>query len=371
MFWTIAFSLYCVWMLAMVVGWHKTRQQFPGAKSSSLPCSVTVIVPFRNEEAFIERIANALATQTVAGDWEVIFVDDHSDDRSLEKLRMLIDTLPFGRARILISEGEGKKAALTTGIKNATGEVIVSTDADCTMGTRWLQSMSSFFQNPGVHLVAGGVRISTDRRAGVWQAMEFSALIGTGAATLGWGVATMANGANLAFRRQSFLAVDGYTGNEHIASGDDEFLLRKMASRFRGGVIFNKEADSIVTTQPQPSVGTFLQQRIRWASKWRSHKGVTALMFPLAILIFYGAVLTLPVAMLCGWVGIAAGCALLAGKWLTDFVFLYPVVRWSGVPFSVMAFIAWQFLYPLYAIGVGILANVSSYSWKQRTHASP
>ena len=82
---------------------------------------------------------------------------------------------------------------------------------------------------------------------------------------LGWH--QMANGANLAYRKQVFEIVEGYSGNAHLASGDDMFLAQKVALRWPGSVRFFKNLEATVLTTAPSSWRRFWQQRLRWGTK--------------------------------------------------------------------------------------------------------
>jgi biofilm PGA synthesis N-glycosyltransferase PgaC len=67
----------------------------------------------------------------------------------------------------------------------------------------------------------------------------------------------LCNGANLAFTKDAFTATGGYDGNEHIASGDDEFLMRKIEAKYSNGIRFNNNPENVVTTYPQKTINSF------------------------------------------------------------------------------------------------------------------
>src|SRR5213075_2078285 len=122
----------------------------------------------------------------------------------------------------------------------------------------------------GARFISGPVKLEEGNSLfGKMQVTEFASLIGTGAASIGFGMPNMCNGANLAFEKAAFVAVNGYAGNDKIASGDDEFLMHKIHSQFPGSVCFLKNPKAIVRTNVQQSLSGFLSQRIRWASKWK------------------------------------------------------------------------------------------------------
>ena len=198
------------------------------------------------------------------------------------------------------------------------------------------------------------------------QSIEFASLIGSGAATLSFGIPTMCNGANLAYRKNVFEEVDGYKGNESIASGDDEFLMRKVFERYPESVRFNNLKESVVSTVPSKSISQFVSQRIRWAGKWRHHRDLSTKLLGLFIFIFHVSVISLPVVY---YLNPPAGDMLLAffiSKVIVEYLFLHRVTSWLGVRWSWLSFSLLQLLYPVYAIVVGFASLIISPVWKGR-----
>lgn len=93
-----------------------------------MPASVTILSPALNEEAVIERFIDN-ARDHLEHDWELLIVDDGSTDRTPEILTKGVETEP--RLRVVTHESNrGLGAALVSGFQNATGDVIVTMDAD-------------------------------------------------------------------------------------------------------------------------------------------------------------------------------------------------------------------------------------------------
>ena len=84
----------------------------------------------------------------------------------------------------------------------------------------------------------------------------------------------MCSGANIAYRKVVFFEVKGYDGNEHLASGDDEFLMHKIAQKYPGSIRFSGGIKSLVLTNDSKNLTQFFNQRIRWASKWSFYKSL-------------------------------------------------------------------------------------------------
>lgn len=355
---------YVVLVFGLITGWIKAMgMTVPGVVKEKF---ISVIVAFRNEEAAIGNLISDLQQQEYPRDkFEVVLINDHSEDNSVgvinEALRGPISS------KLLNNASTGKKSALTKGIRHANGVIMVTTDADCRMGKDWLRSINNSFHDDTVRMTFAPVRFqSDDSRFSSMQAIEFSSLIGSGAATAAFGFPTLCNGANLAFTKDAFTETGGYEGNEHIASGDDEFLMRKIEAKYPGGIRFNNNPESLVTTAPQKTLAAFLNQRVRWAGKWRYHDGTNSKLLAVYIFLFHFSVIVLPFFVLMGDVSVYVMLGLLIAKAVVELFFLRPVCQWLGVPWSWLSFLILQLVYPLYAVGVALAALFRTPFWKGR-----
>ncbi|HNP17857.1 MAG TPA: glycosyltransferase [Fulvivirga sp.] len=354
-------GIYLFWLVIMLFGWLKIDSIYKEVSHSKFFYSI--IVPFRNESEHLPTLLNSLS-QLNFDRYEIILVNDHSEDDSIQviaesTIKLKLISLPEGRS--------GKKAALTVGINAAKGDIIVTTDADCQHHPNWLKVFDYFFNNMKAQMVFGGVAlINNGKLFSKLQQVEFAPLIGVGAASLQLGLPTMCNGANLAFRKLAFETVNGYDGNEHIASGDDEFLLAKIHNQFPKQVFYAKQADARVTTAACKTLGEFYNQRKRWASKWSANNGIYKSM--LAVLIFCSTGATVA-AIFHLFVDYSALLAIaLSLKLILDGFLIYSVLKSLQIPFSILIYPLAQILYPIYVLIFGIAANFGNYSWKGRRH---
>jgi biofilm PGA synthesis N-glycosyltransferase PgaC len=357
----IIFGLYFVSMLALLYGWEKALSR--PVVSSTTQQSITVIVPMRNEEQNFSQSTQSIANQNYAADkLQIIFVNDHSTDNTAA---IFSSSAPENFLLISLLDGDsGKKTAITRGIERARGSIIVTTDADCQHDPNWIQAINNQFAKSDVQMVVGSVAIKSNSFFSTLQAIEFSSLIGSGASLLQWNIPAMANGANLAFRREAFEVVGGYQGNEHIASGDDEFLLRKIHQAFPNGVTFNHDATSVVRTDAQQSLLAFFQQRLRWASKWKHNTNGLSTGIAIAASLFQVAFVGLLIAVaICPHRPLQL---ILLSKMALDGIFLWRVSAFTKSKFSFLPFLLLEFIYPIYVIVIALLSQFFPYSWKGR-----
>ncbi|GAB4408780.1 MAG: hypothetical protein OHK0053_35520 [Microscillaceae bacterium] len=339
--------------------------------NSAWPC-VSVLIPVRNEAQNLPALLRDLAAQDVpSGFFEVIVIDDRSEDKSPEVVQQFASQAPFPLHLCQLPPEAHyrapKKAALQAGIRQARGLLLLTTDGDCRVGPFWVASFWQYYQVQKPCLISGPVVLDYAQN---WfermQIVEFASLVGAGAATLYWQKPTMSNGANLAFPKEVFEAVGGYEGFMHVASGDDEFLMHKIALRFQGRVAFLKSREALVHTKALPSLVDFLAQRRRWASKWRYYAQPGPLL--LAVYIF-GVHLAMLAAGLGAGLGIFVGSGLLWGfgaKFLVEYLYLYRVLIFFKKGPLLFFIPLVQAIYPLYVVGIGLLAQRKGYVWKGR-----
>jgi poly-beta-1,6-N-acetyl-D-glucosamine synthase len=355
---TIFISSYCILLILLYIGWRRAvRIEAPKGTSQRL---ISVVIPVRNEQHNIQNLLDSLRKQSYK-DFEVVVVNDHSTDQT----ETLLNNCEAPWLTVIPNAGQGKKAAITSGVIVAKGDIIATTDGDCIVPLNWLRKINEAFQNDNTVFVFGAVAFA-DRKTffSDLQSIEFSSLIGSAASSAFLGLPTMCNGANLAYRRRTFMEVGGYEANQHIASGDDEFLMRKIYAKYPMGVQFISDKNSTVVTSPQPSLQSFFRQRIRWAAKWRFNTSVYTQL--LAFLIFAVNVMVIVavihLAISFSWMMIG----LLFAKLFLEAVFLRDVCRFLNQRWNWLAFTVLQVAYPFYVIITAISSLFISISWKGR-----
>ncbi|MBX2917300.1 MAG: glycosyltransferase [Cyclobacteriaceae bacterium] len=360
--WISIFVIYFIFLLILITGlvrWKKDQY------ASTITPAVSVVVAMRNEALNLEKLITSLAKQDYAGTWELILVDDHSEDNTIQVAQILKYKFSHLPITVVSATGSGKKQALTQGIAQAAGEIIVTTDADCELPPAWLTDLGQSFK-PTTQLVVGSVSLKHHPTFfSRLQAVEFASVMATGLGMLGWNHPIMSNGASLAFKKSAFAAVAGYKGNEHIASGDDEFLMRKISERFPASIRAVRYGTNCCKTEPAKSVNEFFEQRIRWASKWKTNTSSLAKF--LAVFVFLFQVLWLPfvaIALFTQSPFLLAGILL---KIALEGVLLGYTSNLIHQRFSLPAFLILQLLYPPYIFTVALASQLVGYKWKGRT----
>jgi len=356
--------LYVLLVVPLIIVWstkHKTSE-FIGQDK------VTVIIPVRNEAVGIKVLLEDIEKQNLPlENFEVVVIDDHSNDETESVVNLFINQSPLNlRYLTLPKEQFGKKAAITLGVQESKGRIILSTDGDCRVPTQWVATMLANFK-ASTQLVAGPVAYQKSRTIlGEILRSEFLSLIGVGGGSISFGYPNMVNGANMAYRKSAFLAVNGFKGNEHILTGDDEFLTQKIRRSFHNSVKFVFNADALALTSGPKSIFPFFSQRKRWASKWKHHPTWVKLI-ALFIFIFYAFYLYIVVLSLSSSTVLNLFTGTFICKLFLDAWFIKSVAKRLEQPVNWLAIFLLELLYPFYAVFFGIYANFGSYNWKGRT----
>ncbi|GAB3931280.1 glycosyltransferase [Mucilaginibacter myungsuensis] len=351
----------------MIKGWAALRG--PKIFSGPYKTKVTILIAARDEEDNIRKTIDDLMAQDYPRELtEIIIVDDHSTDSTADIIRSYADRgVQLMQLQADAALNSYKKKAIAEAIARSTGDLMVATDADCRMGPQWLSSVVSYFEAEGKYMISSPVSYFEEHSLfEKLQTLEFSYLIGLGASFIGLGRASTCNGANLAYRKDIFHEVGGFTGIDDLASGDDELLLQKVAAKFPGSIGFLKKREAVVYTHAKPNLSSFLQQRRRWASKSVKYKDKKITAVAIGIWLFN---LSLPINALLGFYDIRFFNLFLIQmglKYLFEAIFLFPIMqffkRLSLLPLLVIL----GPIHIIYFIYIGLMGNTRKYAWKGR-----
>ncbi|QLE39321.1 glycosyltransferase [Nostoc sp. C052] len=134
------------------------HQSVDAATATSFLPMVSVVVPIYNGEADLPELINCLLSQTYPKERvEYLLVDNNSSDRTLTILKTSAENYPITIHPLSENQIQSSYAARNTGIRAATGEIIVFTDADCRPQPQWLDTLIKPFINKEVVIVAGEI----------------------------------------------------------------------------------------------------------------------------------------------------------------------------------------------------------------------
>lgn len=361
----------------LLIGLSKLAEPHP--QSLTRP-SVTILIAARNEEDHIGHCLDALLAQAYPRDsLQVIVVNDRSDDRTAEILESYRGRNPGRLNVVTVRETppgmSPKKHALSQGILEARGELILTTDADCLMGPEWVASLVREFDERTA-LVLGMTsyyRLPADGKGRpappFWgtQALEFISYGIVAASLVGLRFPVHGNANNIAYRRKVYDLAAGFDSHGRIVSGDDDFLIQSIHALGSWDIRYAVSETSQVQTEPPLSLRQFWEQRKRWASKCGFYQPRQAA-FLAGIFLYYALILCFLLIGTAHWPLFLIGLGSLGVKTALD----YGVMRKGLTLFGKRELLRY---FPLAAvihipliIAAVIAGSVGSFTWKGQVH---
>jgi len=326
---------------------------------------VTLIVPFRNEAKNILKLSLNIKKLSYSN-LEILLIDDHSEDGSfqlLEKCFQVKTTI-----QVLQSLHKGKKSALEYGVNMAAGELILCTDSDCDFPEFWIEKMILPFQDPKVQLVAGAVLVEKNGEfLEMFQSLDWASILLMTKYSFARKEPLMCSGANLVYRKAAFEQVNGYEGNREYASGDDEFLLKKIFKMYGAeACCYLASLETLVKTTAEPTWRALINQRVRWASKWKTHLAISHVLSAVAAfliqLIWIGSFYLISL----GGKGVLAFGLVWLVKVTAEKVSLGKVLKSMDREPSNISLLQTSLVHPFYVVRVGLGALRGKFTWKGR-----
>lgn len=341
---------------------------------SKLKTKVSIIIAVRNEEDNILNLLHALVLQKYNTSlYQIIIVDDHSEDKTVELVEEFIDKNPDHSIQLaqlskINPKLQNKKAAINEGIKLSKNELIVTTDADCIMSENWLCTIAAYYETFQPKIIAAPVLLNGNSFFQQLQQLEFLSLMGATAGAIKIRKPLMCNGANLAYTRKIFDEIDGFESNSNIATGDDTFIMFKIWNKYKNGIHFLKSTDSVVTTNAKGTIADFFHQRTRWASKTNKYKVNHVIRVAYLIVITNLLVMIIAIMAIFKVNFIVLLITLFLAKLICDSLLLTSIARFFQKEhlMRVHILLTSGVFYPIYILIVGFKSQLGLYQWKDR-----
>lgn len=328
----------------------------------------SIVVPFRNEAKNLPGLLYSFSQLNYPRElFEVVFIDDDSDDTSVS----IIEKFPALSFSFQIINNERrsnspKKDAISTAMHFAKNDWIITTDADCFVHPDWLLTFDDFIQKTNCEMIVGAVTYDAEGSfLHQFQQMDLMSLQGATIGTFGIRKPFMCNGANFGYTKKLFAELNGFEGNDGIASGDDVFLLQKTICQFPKKVQYLKAFSAIVFTKPLNNWKALFYQRVRWASKSTSYNSGFGKV--LALVVFAGnlAIMVSFFLTLFSIFSFWNWYLLFALKIFVDFLLLYQTGKFIQ-PRMVRHFVFSNLSYPFFCTAVAFYSLFGKYEWKGR-----
>ena len=257
---------------------------------------ISIIICAKNEFDNLKNNLPAILEQKYP-DFEVIVVNDQSNDESIEFLNELSKTnknLVIVEVNNFVTTTQGKKFALTLGIKTAKNEHLLLTDADCIpYSENWVQNMSSNFNNSNIVLGYG----SHKKEKGLLNKIIRFDTFTIAQQYLSFALADqtyMAVGRNLAYKKSLFFKNKGFASHIHITSGDDDLFIQEIAKKNSVTIEISEEAHTNSEAMNSWKDWTYQKRRhISTAPLYKIKFKLLLSLYPLSQLLFFLSIILL------------------------------------------------------------------------------
>jgi cellulose synthase/poly-beta-1,6-N-acetylglucosamine synthase-like glycosyltransferase len=268
-----------------------------GAASPIL--TVSVIVVAKDEEENLPALFASLESQSVGG-FQIVLVSDRSQDRTLELMHAFAEK-HGSRVKVLenreVVETMGpKQFVLDIATAEAQGDILVFTDADCTVPRRWVEQLQPYFHDPRVGVVFG--QISLKKEKGLlknFQAFDQPLIHQYNSATAGLGMPGSCFGNNLVARRAAIDQIGGFRSLGYTLT-EDAALATAVAKR-GWKVRVSTRTDTMIETRAQGRWRELIHQHLRWNGGAFYHEDFTTrFAYRFITLYLIASVVAVPVA---------------------------------------------------------------------------
>jgi cellulose synthase/poly-beta-1,6-N-acetylglucosamine synthase-like glycosyltransferase len=336
---------------------------------------ISIVVCFRNEEKQIETLLESLFNQDFPpSNFEILLYNDASTDGSLAIVKSM--QAKFKNHQLTCRDvpfqagvNSPKKLAIEHASNNSKANLMIVTDADCTLNKNWLALMAQcYLQNKAVMITAPVAITKAGGFINELQSIEMEALMAVTAGSFGNKAGIMCNGANLAFDRNKFLELTPYKSNLHISSGDDMFLMMAMQKENNNNIHFLAHQDALVFTKAQSNINDYVNQRIRWASKSKNYKNYSVQLVAILVLNFNLVILLSPFMIISfgRFLGTIFFLSLLVFKFGVESIILRRYTKIVQTKVNYIKLFLYQYLEAIFTIQIALKSIKGSYVWKDR-----
>ena len=364
----------CVVVYALGIVWFLSGMRVREGRNREKPL-VSIVIAARDEALNIRACLERFWCQDYPDDrYEVIVVDDGSTDDTAALVReMGREGLTLLSAQEAYGRSGSKKAALSLGIQEARGEVILTTDADCLVAEGWVRGMVEHLdENTGMVVGFSQIGAPGQVQGGEmgYQAVDFLCLMGCILGSVGRGHPMAASGQNLAYRKAVFQQVGGYSRVAHRASGDDVLLLQMVRHSTDWEIAFSASPDTHAIHPPMPTWRSLLQQRSRWASNAPYQLLFDPLFFAYMLVTFALDLLLVlsPVLIAMGGMRFSWTVGGWVVKGLAEFSLFSRAAALFGRRDLRRFFPLWTLVQPFYVVIAGALGCLGIFTWKGQRH---
>jgi cellulose synthase/poly-beta-1,6-N-acetylglucosamine synthase-like glycosyltransferase len=312
--------LYVCQIWIFFIGLRRNRDQSGIVSPTNL--SVSVIIAARNEEANIYNCLESVANQSYpVSSYEIIVINDGSTDGTETICGEFIKRYSNIKMIQVVDDAivRGKANALAQGIEAAQGEIILITDADCTVQKTWVEQTAIRY-SPAVGLIGGFTLQKATTPFEGMQSLDWTFILGMAAATAGLGNPLGSIGNNLSFRKSAYNQVGGYRKLKFSVT-EDYTVVQAIVGLKKWRYLYPIDLRHYVESKACPNFQYLIRQKHRWGKGGLDMKPIG---FTIMV-IGYFMHLT-PWIMLFGG-GVIQAAAAFTIKFIADYIFLHQILN--------------------------------------------
>lgn len=313
----------------------------------------SVVVAARNEYKNLQQLVPSLLEQ-VYENFEIIIVNDRSDDESFDFLMQLKNN---PRVKVVFVDHlpdhvNSKKYALTLGIKAASNDILILTDADCLPASRnWLKGMVSAYEK-GTNIVIGYSPYRKEKgflNSVIRFETHMTGIMYLSAAANK--MPYMGVGRNLSYRKEFFLKNKGFNGFQEVTGGDDDLFINKTAGASDVNIALSPDCTTV--SIPKRSWKEYLNQKIRHLSVGKYYRNSDKIFTGLFSLLHISSWIAFTIVLIFDFYPLIFGLLFLLSHIL--FILNFRMLNTkSGTYFSLWVVPFVDFIYGFFYIFVGI-----------------
>ena len=330
------------------------------ANNSTKTIPVSVIICAKNEAKNLKNLIPKLVEQEYSN-FEIVLINDSSYDKTLKVMKKakenyphikVVDVKPVERFK------SHKKYALTLGIKAASHDYLLFTDADCVPNSnKWISEMASQFSEKK-EIVLGYGKYLKKQGSLLNSLIRFETLL-SATQYLSYALNNnpyMGVGRNMAYKKELFFKNNGYFNHMNIMSGDDDLLINAIATTTNTTICINPEA--FTTSIPAEKIGSWIQQKrrhISTASHYKSQHKFSLALFYIGNLFFF---LLATILLLLWYQPIIVG-SLIVFRYVVQFIVLGKIANKLGEKDLIILFPLLEILLVIMQFHIFILNIIS------------
>lgn len=342
--------------------------------STKLP-QVSIIVCAQNEAENLQEFIPKLLSQKYSNKFEVIVVNDGSTDESTEVLERMAQQYPNLKISFLPKGAKyisRKKMCLSIGVKAATYDVLLFTDADCQpAGDKWLELIVSNFSSEK-DIVLGATRFEKIDGC-IGELIDYDNLFTT-MQNMGYaicGKVFRGTISNMAYKKSLYYKAKGFSQHLDLETGEDDIFLKD--ANVKDNAEIELMAGAITVSKRRLTSKSFRLMKERSHETFAFYR--TGIKFSLRFenisrIAFYLATIAAIVlfALNCQWIGLGIAAFLFLARYITQLVIFQKNAKWLGCkghPLGIIVFDFYLPFYELYLCTFGRLVHKHKNVWRE------